>query len=98
MCFDNSLYPFTLIGSEIYPKLKLESATYFFLGVSDTNMNYSSAVKGRLTRSSVISYVSSQSELELGRPLSKEEEVNLFERFAAQDIFNRIHKVGLKHS
>ena len=58
-------------------------------------MNYSSAVKGRLTRSSTIGYILSQAELELTRPLNKEEEAKLFERFAVQDIFNRIHKVGL---
>ena len=62
---------------------------------SDTKMNYSSSVKGRLTRSSTISYILSQAELELTRPLKKEEEAKLFERFAVQDIFNRIHKVGL---
>ena len=61
-------------------------------------MNYSSAVKGHLTRSSVKSYVLAQAETELGRPLNKEEAVKLFESFALQDIFDRIHKVGLKHS
>ena len=61
-------------------------------------MNYSSAVKGRLTRSSVISYVSSQAELELGRPLDREEDAMMFDMFSIQDIFNRIHKVRTNHS
>ena len=59
-------------------------------------MNYSTAVKGRPTRSSIRSYILSQAELELSRPLDKEEEAKLFQKFAVQDIFDRIHKVGFR--
>ena len=50
-------------------------------------MSYSSAVKGCLTRSSMKSYILSQAELELCRPLNQEEEAMLFEMFSTQDIF-----------
>ena len=61
-------------------------------------MSYSSAVKGYLTRSSMTSYILSQAELELRRPLIRKEEAMLFEMFSTQDIFNRIHKVCLNNS
>ena len=61
-------------------------------------MSYSNAVKGRLTRSSMNYYVSSQAELELCRPLNEEEEAMLFKMFSTQDIFNRIHKVCVNYS
>ena len=61
-------------------------------------MSYSSAVKGCLTRSSMKSYILSQAELELCRPLIRKEEAMLFEMFSTQDIFNRIHKVCLNNS
>ena len=61
-------------------------------------MNYSNAVKGKLTRSAMLSYVLSQAESEFHRPLNKEEEAMLLEHFSVQDIFNRIHKVGLLYS
>ena len=61
-------------------------------------MSYSNAVKGRLTRSSMNSYVTSQAELELSRPLNKEEEAMLFKMFSTQDIFDRIHKVRINYS
>ena len=57
-------------------------------------MNYSTAVKGGLTRSSTINYILLQAELELTRPLNKEDEAKLFERFMVQEIFNRGYKVG----
>ena len=61
-------------------------------------MNYSNAVKGQLTRSTMTSYVLSQAESEFHRPLNKEEEAMLFEKFSIKDIFNRIHKVSLYYS
>ena len=61
-------------------------------------MNYSNAVKGQLTRSTMTSYVFSQAESELHRPLNKEEEALLFEKYSIKDIFNRIHKVSVYYS
>ena len=61
-------------------------------------MSYSNAVKGKLTRSTMLSYVFSQAENEFHRPLSKEEEAMLLEKYSVQDIFNRIHKVSLPYS
>ena len=61
-------------------------------------MSYSSAVKGRLTRSTMKYYVLSQAELELGRPLNREEDAMMCDMFSIQDIFNRIHKVRTNHS
>ena len=57
-------------------------------------MNYSGAVKGSLTRSGVIHEVKSQAQLELSRPLSKEEEVCLFKTFSPQDVHDRVQKVS----
>ena len=61
-------------------------------------MSYSSALNGGLTRSSMKYYVLSQAELEVGRPLNREEDATLFRMFSTQDIFNRIHKVRTNHS
>ena len=61
-------------------------------------MNYSNAVKGKLTRSAMLSYVLSQAESEFHRPLNEEEEAMLLEKYSVPDIFNRIHKVSLAYS
>ena len=61
-------------------------------------MNYSNAVKGKLTRSAMLSYVLSQAESEFHRQLNEEEKALLLEKFSVQDIFNRIHKVSLLYS
>ena len=61
-------------------------------------MSYSKAAKGKLTRSTMLSYVLSQAESEFHHPLNKEEEAMLLEKFSVQDIFNRIHKVSLLYS
>ena len=58
------------------------------------NMNYSRAVKGALTRSGVIHEVKSQAQLELSRPLSKEEENCLFKTFSPQNVYDRAQKVS----
>ena len=56
-------------------------------------MNYSRALKGSLTRSGAIREIFSQAELELGHPLTKEEENKLFSNLAPQNILDRIQKV-----
>ena len=56
-------------------------------------MNYSRALKGSLTRSGAIREIFSQAELELGHPLTKEEEKKLFSNLAPQNILDRIQKV-----
>jgi hypothetical protein len=56
-------------------------------------MNYSRALKGSLTRSGAAKEIFSQAELELGRPLTKEEEKHLFSNLAPQNILERIQKV-----
>ena len=58
-------------------------------------MDYSSAVKGALSRSRVITEVRLQAELELGHALTEEEEIKLFRKFSPQVIFDRIQKVSL---
>jgi hypothetical protein len=58
-------------------------------------MNYSRALKGSLTRSGAINEISSQAELELGHPLTKDEESIIFGRFSPQNILERIKKVML---
>ena len=57
-------------------------------------MNYSQATKGSKTRSQAIREVLYQSELELGRQLSKAEETSLFEKFSPQLIAERIQAVS----
>ena len=57
-------------------------------------MNYSRALKGSLTRSGAAKEIFSQAELELGRPLSKEEEQKLFSNSSPQQILDRIQKVN----
>ena len=56
-------------------------------------MNYSRALKGKVTRSSAIREITSQSELELGRPLSLEEETKILSKFSPVIIQERIQKV-----
>ena len=53
-------------------------------------MNYAQAVKGKVTRSSAMREITSQSELELGRTLSPEEESKLLSKFSPQIIHDRI--------
>ena len=62
-----------------------------------TKMNYSLAVKGSLTRSGAVREIASQAEVELGRRLTDEEELNLFQRFSPQTIVNKIEKVNNKN-
>ena len=57
-------------------------------------MNFSRAVKRPLTRSGAIRDIYSQSELELGRPLTKIEEANLLSKFSPQTILERVQKVN----
>ena len=56
-------------------------------------MSYSRALKGSLTRSGAAKEIFSQAELELGHPLTKEEEKKLFSNLAPQNILDRIQKV-----
>ena len=56
-------------------------------------MSYANAVKGKVTRSSAIREITSQSELELGRPLSLEEESKILSKFSPHIIQERIQKV-----
>ena len=56
-------------------------------------MNYAHAVKRKVTRTSAIREITSQSKLELGRPLSFEEEAKLLSTFSPQIIQARIQKV-----
>ena len=52
----------------------------------DYDMNYSGAVKGSFARSGAIREINSQAELELGHPLSPDEEVQLFHKYSPQLI------------
>ena len=67
------------------------------INLSATKMYYSRAVKGSLTRSGAAREIASQAEVELGRPLTNEEELNLFQRFSPQAIIDRIEKVNKKN-
>ena len=44
-------------------------------------MNFSQAVKGKLTRNSIVREIDSQSEIEFGRNLTPAERTNLFSYF-----------------
>ena len=59
-------------------------------------MNYSRAVKGSLTQSGAMREIASQAELELGRQLTNEEELTIFQRFSPQAIVDNIEKVNNK--
>ena len=67
------------------------------MNLSATKMYYSRAVKGSLTRSGAAREIASQAEVELGRRLTNEEELNLFQRFSPQAIIDRIEKVNKKN-
>ena len=56
-------------------------------------MNFSQAVKGHLTRSGAIRAIQSQAETELGRKLSKEEELFLFTNTHPNMLMAQIEKV-----
>ena len=56
-------------------------------------MNYSHALKGRLTAKGINREISSQCELEIGRPLTAEEISNLFQKWSPRIILDRIQKV-----
>ena len=61
-------------------------------------MNFARAVKGVLTRSRAVKEIDSQLELELGRPMTKTEEANLYERFPPYILLDRMEKVcSLNH-
>ena len=66
------------------------------MNLSATKMNYSRALKGSLTRSGAVQEIASQAEVELGRRLTTEEDLNLFKRFSPQTIVNKIEKVNNK--
>ena len=55
-------------------------------------MNYSRATRGS-SRSRAICEIKLQSELELSRPLSKEEETSLYQKLSPENILDRIQKV-----
>ena len=67
------------------------------INLSATKMYYSRAVKGSLTRSGAAREIASQAEVELGRRLTNEEELHLFQRFSHQAIIDRIEKVNKKN-
>ena len=58
-------------------------------------MNFARAVKGTLTRSRAVQDINSQSGLELGRQLTKVEEVVLYQKLSPHTLVgrNRIEKV-----
>ena len=58
-------------------------------------MDFARAVKGTVTRSRAIQDVNSQSELELGRQLTKDEKEMLYKRFSLHTVVERIDKVCL---
>ena len=49
---------------------------------------------GSLTQSGAVREIASQAELELGRQLTTEEELNIFQRFSPQAIVDNIEKVN----
>lgn len=57
--------------------------------------SYAHVTKGYLTHSQCIKAVHSQCDLELGRPLSLEEEKTLFQTISPKCIVERIQKVGI---
>ena len=56
-------------------------------------MNFSRAVKGSLTRGGVVKEIDSQTETELGRPLTPSEKTSLFARYPPELVLSRIEKV-----
>ena len=56
-------------------------------------MNYARAAKGRISRAQVQDQIESQSQLEIGRRLTKAEQDVLFQRFSPHIIMERIEKV-----
>ena len=56
-------------------------------------MNFSRAVKGSLTRGGAAKEIDSQTEIELGRPLTPLERTSLFARFPPELVLSRIEKV-----
>ena len=64
---------------------------YFHL----SEMNYSRALKGSMSCSGAMNKIFSQAELELGHPLTKDEESMIFGRFSPENILERIEKVKL---
>ena len=58
-------------------------------------MNYAEAVKGHSSRGDAQRSVDSQSELELGRPLSDSEKLALFARFPPNYVSSEIDKVSI---
>ena len=57
-------------------------------------MNYSLAVKGSGAISGATRAIASQAEVELGRELTNEEEMNLFQKMSPQTLLQRIEKVN----
>jgi hypothetical protein len=56
-------------------------------------MNFARAVQGTLTRSRAVQNINSQSELELGRQLTKVEEAELYQKLSPVTLMGRIEKV-----
>ena len=59
-------------------------------------MNFTKAVKGKLTRNSILREIDSKSELEIGRHLDPAEKSSLFCKFSPQLVLNRIQQVLFK--
>ena len=57
-------------------------------------MNYVQALKGHSTRGGAQRCVDSQSELELGQPLSDSEKSGLFRKFSSSSVSSGIDKVA----
>ena len=58
-------------------------------------MNFAKAVRGTLTRSRALQDVNSQSDIELGRQLTKNEEAMLYKRLSPHTVVERIDRVCL---
>ena len=56
-------------------------------------MNFSQAVRGQLTRSGAISAIQCQADTELGRELSKNEEMCLSSKTSPTQLLGQIQKV-----
>ena len=56
-------------------------------------MNFSQAVKGRLTRTGTLREIDSQSETEIGRHLDPVEKKSLFDKYSPQFVLHRIQQV-----
>ena len=59
-------------------------------------MNFTKAVKGKLTRNIILREIDSKSELEIGRHLDPAEKSSLFCKFSPQLVFDRIQQVQYK--